>query len=221
MTEAEWLSCQAPEAMLHLLRDRTTSRKLRLAACTFYRRVWHLLRHMQRQDVEIAERYADQKLDEEALRSVRATYATLGDVRGIGTDYDTQAAYCASREAANAGGRGARDLSCVTDRHPIWKAAFNTERNAHAEILREIFGNPFRPITISPTWRTSTVIALAEAAYDERHLPSGHLDPQRLAILADALEDVGCDDEAIVSHLRSLGPHTRGCFVVDLLLEKV
>ena len=55
---------------------------------------------------------------------------------------------------------------------------------------------------------------------DERSLPRGELDVTRLAILADALEDAGCTDEVILNHLRSPGPHIRGCFVLDLLLDK-
>ena len=61
---------------------------------------------------------------------------------------------------------------------------------------------------------------LAEAAYDRRHLPSGELDPARLAVLADALEEAGCTDPDLLDHLRGPGPHYRGCWVIDLLLGK-
>ena len=54
-------------------------------------------------------------------------------------------------------------------------------------------------------------------AYDDRALPSGHLDPARLAVLADALEDT---DEQILGHLRGPGPHVRGCAAVDAVLGK-
>jgi hypothetical protein len=62
------------------------------------------------------------------------------------------------------------------------------------------------------------VTSLATAAYDERILPSGELDPARLAVLSDALEEAGCDDPDILNHLRSSGPHVRGCWAVDLIL---
>ena len=72
---------------------------------------------------------------------------------------------------------------------------------------------------VSPACRTADVRSLAQAAYAERHLPSGHLDAVRLGILADALEEAGAAD-ALVAHLRSSGPHVRGCWAVDLVLAK-
>jgi hypothetical protein len=91
------------------------------------------------------------------------------------------------------------------------------ERLAQANLLRDIFGNPFRP-PFAPLL-LDTVVSLAQAAYDERELPSGHLDPIRLAVLADALEEAGAAAE-LAEHLRGPGPHVRGCHVVDLLLDK-
>jgi hypothetical protein len=61
---------------------------------------------------------------------------------------------------------------------------------------------------------------LARAAYNDRHLPAGTLDATRLAVLADALEEAGCDSADILGHLRGSGPHVRGCWVIDLLLRK-
>jgi hypothetical protein len=61
---------------------------------------------------------------------------------------------------------------------------------------------------------------LAEAAYAERTLPPGTLDPARLALLADALEDAGCTDGELLGHLRGPGPHVRGCWALDLVLGK-
>jgi hypothetical protein len=84
---------------------------------------------------------------------------------------------------------------------------------APAELLRDIFGNPFRPVTADPSWLTSTVVALARGIYDDRAF-------DRLPILADALQDAGCDHADILAHCRSDDPHARGCWVVDLLLGK-
>jgi hypothetical protein len=98
--------------------------------------------------------------------------------------------------------------------YPGWMA----ERNSQASLLRDIFGNSFRPLLFDPAHRTPTVIFLAQAAYDERHLPSGELDPHLLAVLADALEETGATSE-LLAHLRSPGPHVRGCWLLDLVLR--
>jgi hypothetical protein len=91
-------------------------------------------------------------------------------------------------------------------------------------LLRAIFGNPFharRPVGPPVlAWRGGLVVELATAAYEERLLPSGLLDPERLAVLADALSDTGSTDAALPEHLRGPGPHVCGCWAVDLLTER-
>jgi hypothetical protein len=86
-------------------------------------------------------------------------------------------------------------------------------------LLRDLLGPlPFRDVRIDPAWlawNNGTVRRLAEAAYQDRQLPSRHLDRARLGILADALEESGCDDAGFLGHLRSDGPHVRGCWAVD------
>src|SRR5262249_27286914 len=93
-----------------------------------------------------------------------------------------------------------------------------------ADLLREVFGNPFHPAPPVATpvlaWNGGTVRLLAEAAYEHRTLPVGTLDPARLALLADALEDAGLDRPGLLAHLRSPGPHVRGCWAVDFVLGK-
>jgi hypothetical protein len=88
----------------------------------------------------------------------------------------------------------------------------------YCQLLREVFGNPFRRFTPDPTWLSATLVSLAEAAYADRPLPDGHLDSSRLPVLADALEDAGCNNAEILAHCRGPGPHVRGCWIVDLLL---
>ncbi|HUR55352.1 MAG TPA: hypothetical protein VMZ71_14560 [Gemmataceae bacterium] len=82
-----------------------------------------------------------------------------------------------------------------------------------ADLLRDVFGNPFRPVTFLPDWRTSTVLALAQRMYESR-------DFSAMPILADALMDAGCTDGAILTHCRGQGPHARGCWCVDAILNK-
>jgi hypothetical protein len=81
------------------------------------------------------------------------------------------------------------------------------------DLIHDLFANPFRPIALDPRWRTSDAVGLARAIYDDRAF-------DRLPILADALIDAGCDDEQVLAHCRSDGPHVRGCWVVDLVLGK-
>jgi len=87
------------------------------------------------------------------------------------------------------------------------------ERAAQAERIRDIFGNPFRPVAFSPSWRTDTAVTLAQQMYDSREFGA-------MPILADALQDAGCDSADVLDHCRGPGPHVRGCWVVDLVLGK-
>src|SRR5262249_39156635 len=95
---------------------------------------------------------------------------------------------------------------------------------AQAALLRDLFGPlPFREVGIDSSvlhWNGGAVVQLAQAAYEERILPEGHLDPARLAVLADALEESGCATPETLLHLRGPGPHVRGCFVLDALLGR-
>ena len=79
--------------------------------------------------------------------------------------------------------------------------------------MRELVGNPFRPVTFSPSWRTSTAVALAAQMYEAR-------DFSAMPILADALQDAACTNDDILDHCRGPGQHVRGCWVVDLVLGK-
>jgi hypothetical protein len=92
-------------------------------------------------------------------------------------------------------------------------------------LVRDLFGPvPFRPLPVIHrhwlTWKGGTVKLLAESIYEERSLPSGRLDNNQLAVLADALEDAGCTDLSLLGHLRDPSPHYRGAWGIDLLLGK-
>jgi hypothetical protein len=101
---------------------------------------------------------------------------------------------------------------------PERQRAFRETCAAQAGLLRDVFGNPFRRAPRVGAWRTPEVLSLAQAAHEERALPAGHLDPARLAVLSDALEEAGCGDEGLLSHLRGPGPHVLGCWALDLIL---
>ena len=88
------------------------------------------------------------------------------------------------------------------------------ENRVLAGLFREVFGNPFRPVTFDPVWRTDTVVALARGMYESR-------DFSTMPILADALQDAGCDSEDVLTHCRDANQvHVRGCWVVDCVLGK-
>ncbi len=88
------------------------------------------------------------------------------------------------------------------------------EARVQSDLLREIIGNPFRTITFDSAWRPSDVLLLARGIYDERAF-------DRMPILADALQDAGCDSDDILNHLRDPNAtHVRGCWALDLVLGK-
>jgi hypothetical protein len=82
-----------------------------------------------------------------------------------------------------------------------------------APVVADILGIPFRPVAFTPNWRSETAVALATGIYEDRAF-------DRLPILADALEEAGCDHADVLAHCRGPGPHARGCWVVDGVLGK-
>src|SRR5262249_31819717 len=95
----------------------------------------------------------------------------------------------------------------------LWDTHVATETKTISVLVREIIGNPFRPVSLQPSWLTSTATALAQQMYDSRDFAA-------MPILADALQDAGCDNADILDHCRGPGPHIRGCWVVDKLLSR-
>jgi hypothetical protein len=242
MTEEQWLACTEPYRMLDYLEGKATDRDLMLFSVACLRRIWHLLTDgRSRKVVEVTEQFVDGGAsEEEACRAYDAFVAAhqsdeLKDGAGGATreavecvaHAGTGAAIQAASETAQAVGFvAARSLGIApTDGWSpagmeTWISAEKAEGAAQAVLLRDILGNPYRPVALDPTHLTPEVRALAEAAYQERELPRGTLDPARLAVLADCLEEAGCRDDQILGHLRGAGPHVRGCFVVDLLLGR-
>lgn len=101
--------------------------------------------------------------------------------------------------------------------HPIVSAASDATALEWGILVREIYGpNPFLPIRVEPAWlnwNDCTVTKLAQNIYDQCAFDT-------MPILADALEDAGCDNTAILDHLRKPGNHMRGCWALDVLLDK-
>jgi hypothetical protein len=245
MTEAEWLACTDPNLMLKYLRGKGSDRKFRLFACACCRRAWSLLRDdRSREAIKVAERFAANQASEEELHMAQeaglaAQWARWGGGTRRAARSQAEADQAAiEMEAALAVWRTCKarraDANADTIAHACLRPAayavgkgevgdIESELAVQAFVLRDCFGNLFRPVALVPAWLAwidGTVPKLAQAAYDERALPSGHLDLSRLAVLADALEEAGCTDPEVLAHLRGSGPHVRGCWVIDLVLGK-
>lgn len=231
MTEEEWLTATAPTGLLWVAYDLPDDRRFRLFACACARRIWHLLPDVRdHAAVEVAERFADGLVGDQEREAIHQ--AALKDRPDLspGQVWAVKTVGCASihpkernlmrwtaSHAVNTVWWFVQRAAREAGQRPSEAATCKPEEAAQVGLLRCIYGNPFRPVNIDPAWRTTTVTALAQAAYDERLLPSGELDSHRLAILADALEEVGASED-LLTHLRSPGVHVRGCWVIDALL---
>jgi hypothetical protein len=216
MTEAEWLACTDPQKMLEFLRGKATDRKLRLFACACCRRVWYWLTDdRSRQAIIVAERFAetDRHADPRGYLPLKIELQEVWDAASASDELVLGNPLAWAIEYAT----WVSTRVVKTDQQV-------SERQAQAGLLRDIFCNPFGPSpTVPPAvlaWNDGTVRRLAEGVYEGRRLPDGALDPARLCIFADALTDAGCEDEAMIQHCRSAGPHVRGCWAVDLILGK-
>ena len=220
MTEQEWGECMACWAMLEFLRGRISARKLWQFACASAR---ELSRHAELGDerwasVELAERYLEGQAPEEELKDswFRSWFPAGEGAWGAADGVRSVTYYTMGHKATRA----------FAQADPLVDAPRSQQEDAHADagervnaaLLRDIVGNPFRPISVDPVWLTPTVRNLARAAYAERHLPGGDLGPRLLGVLGDALEEAGCTNADVLTHLRSPGRHVRGCWAVDLLL---
>jgi hypothetical protein len=230
MTEAEWLACAQPERMtgwnpermLAALRGRLSQRKMRLFACACGRAIlWPRLPPGCRQAVEVVERFADGDASAEQLRAAADAAQALAD--GAGSESETAAASVVALAAAAVGLEDSLTRICRNTWFAVDESAGSQAVEAAARqcvLICDLLGNPFRPAPLDPGWlrhEGGRVAQIAQAIYDDRELPAGTLDARRLGILADALEDAGCTEPAILEHLRGHGPHVRGCWVVDRL----
>ncbi|QEG31376.1 hypothetical protein GobsT_61970 [Gemmata obscuriglobus] len=211
-------------------------RKARLYRAALVREVWDELPWLSQVLTELAERQADGE-DVEAQLACPLEYlaegvyfSALGDgitkhfPNKLFEDYERyliDAGYSKPSDANDAAARLTPErLEAITwlaySQHFAWPCPRDWSAGRGQDstpILRDIFGNPFRPVTFSPAWRTGTTIALAAQMYESRDFGA-------MPILADALQDAGCDSDDILSHCRGEGPHARGCWVVDLVLGK-
>jgi hypothetical protein len=210
-----------------------SDRKLRLFAVACCRSIWHLLPDKRsRNAVKIAERFADEIVDRNALiPAFDAVSYSMGKYSPAEA-WVTAFAQCAAKAAAHACAKqaaigaakdvaeavgwsawavakqqGAEDTSFCQIRH----AAFLKQLDVEAALLRDVAGD--RVVTIDRPWQTPTVVTVAQAMYKERTFDC-------MPILADALAEAGCDNLEILTHCREPGMHVRGCWIIDLVLGK-
>jgi hypothetical protein len=226
MTEAEWLSATDPRMMLEFLRGEASDRKLRLFALVCLTAVDVRLRDARsRAAVAMLEDYADRRASQqslleahaEALDAMNEAFEDASEQRWFLADYAACAAVCV---AVDAHPIDIVDVSrCCLDSVGALATGVNESHLRAAESARQsemihcVFGNPFAHVAFDPAWRSETAFALATGIYANHAF-------DRLPILADALEEAGCDHPDVLSHCRGPGPHARGCWVVDGVLGK-
>jgi hypothetical protein len=220
MDEQEWLACDNSFSLMDSLRETGSDRKHLLAAihaCRSASTTFQL--PVLSTALTICERKAEGRAsDGELHRLVNVLVNRLNVLNPDPTDPKNQskrfaagnvvglvdALVGAGPEAGTSGRiRGSVQLVCVGERDA-----------EHVDIIHDIFGNPFRPVAFDPAWRTSDAVALAQSMYDARNFGA-------MPILADALQDAGCDSADVLTHCRDANQvHVRGCWVCDLVLGK-
>jgi hypothetical protein len=234
MNEAEWLACDDPITMLDFLqsspwmrrlfgwfgggKERLRQRKYRLCICACCRtQEWNL----RASAVEVAERFADGLATRHELRAAwKAFEAAAYNLTGAESWWETFHTKLATSSwdidpwllvAASAAESVITDEMARDALRMAW--THDRSRDLRCALLRDLFGNPFRPVRIAPAWLTPVVASIAQTVYEDRLY-------EDLPILADALEEAGCTEEQVLAHCRSGGRHVRGCWVLDRLLGK-
>jgi hypothetical protein len=215
VTEQEWLATINLPVMDVFVRQRlpkkARERKLRLFACACCRRFWdRLTDERSRRAVEAAERYADGLIGRKRLSDAAAAAdAALRDV--------WSAAASGGPRVDDEPVRGARQVAG----HPLGTAVWwalavqGEEARARADLLRDLV-NPFQTVALDLawlTWNDDTVRKVAQGMYEASDLG-------QMPVLADALQEAGCENAVLLNHCREARPHARGCWAVDLLLGK-
>jgi hypothetical protein len=238
--ERQWLGATDPRTLLEFLQARGLAgeRKARLFAVACCRRVWHLLVDERLHEaVEAAEDYADgrrtpsHQSDEyrRGNQAWRVAFDALAeaDPEAVARSRADKPSAAAGRVAAAEAAVGATYPSAwmATSAHYLAAAAAAglwhnpkgcpAEFAAQCELIRDVFGNPFRHVRRAPVWRERDAWGVANEMYEARDFAA-------MPVLADALQDAGCDVADVLEHCRDPArTHVRGCWVVDLVLGLV
>jgi hypothetical protein len=236
LTRAEWEESDDPDGMLLAQGLNRHSRKIRLFLVAHCRHIWDRLSDPSRETVAVAERFAEGKTNQHELAAAchraqgvwlscdaynRELASKLEDTLETVWEGANPDSLLAIREQFNSVAlqTAAASLAVEVARpdYKTWAPQFpatlpESDRLWASQLIRELFGNPFHPITFDPKWRTDTVALLAEGMYESR-------DFSAMPILADALQDAGCDNDEILHHCRNPKQvHVRGCWLVDRVL---
>ena len=224
MTEEEWLTSSNDMAMLRQIESKTSVRKLRLLTCAAARSEWDNLQFDHwREQIEAGESLADGRMSQEEWNHARrniytiftddgATYRAIAEqcVNLLHASRETVASYNMMAAVPLYSNHMIQRLSIVAG----WQPVRQVLQERIQAILRDIVGNPFRPVEFDSRWRSESAVALASAIYADRAF-------DRMPILADALEEAGCDHPDVLAYCRDpQQSHARGCWVVDLVLGK-
>ncbi|MFO0844686.1 MAG: hypothetical protein U0797_20200 [Gemmataceae bacterium] len=220
-----WQEATTAREMAQCLAGVGSERKFRLLMCAAIRRLWPLaLDPRSRAAVEAVQRYADGLATAADLQAA-AGPAHEAYTEARGANHETAVANAAWMAALAAPPHEPHamaltvleDCRAACERNAHLGLDAGREQEGHAWLFRCVFGQPFRgePEGLASwrAWNGGTAVQLARVIYDEQRF---HV----LPILADALEEAGCDDEALLAHCRDDGLHVRGCWVVDLLLDR-
>ncbi|VTS01017.1 Uncharacterized protein OS=Sorangium cellulosum (strain So ce56) GN=sce5710 PE=4 SV=1 [Gemmata massiliana] len=219
MNEQMWLTDDGDDflRLVKFAASKVSERKVRLFSVGSCRLIWTLItKKPYRVAVETAEAFADGEATKKALTAARIAARTTAEAEKKYAKLQVAAA-CLDAVDANVVS-GAFGASVDVPSAALYRGTddwdYDAAKRTVLAFLRDVVGPwPFRKVVLKPSWRTSTVLALASQMYESRDFGA-------IPILGDALQDAGCDNAEVLDHCRGPGPHVRGCWVVDLVLNK-
>ncbi|CAN5608835.1 hypothetical protein BH11PLA2_BH11PLA2_06720 [soil metagenome] len=221
MTAEEWLSARNPSQMLEYVGGKVSQRKLRLFALECCRQNIDVIDYPHfHKAILLAEKLIDGTLSESDRAASESEINLAADVseedfgdcgrfQFVSSDilrsrFDHETAASCAYELRAQWWRGEHSFVGLEEELTVEQSDF----------IKDIFGNPFRPVAFNPAWRDSNSVPIAQAMYASRDFTAA-------PVLADAIEDAGCTEAAILDHLRDpAAVHVRGCWAVDLVLGK-
>jgi len=239
MTESQWLTCIHPRKMHALVTRHRSGRKLQLIACAMGRIVWDRIDEpIVREGIIAIEQFVDgERTHAEYLPKYEAARAIVQQHPSLPTgDFEPLAgmlvAQCIISSNIRIGFERvllwtefAAMSTTITRRRLIARESLNKRV---CDLYREIIGNPFRDYRVQPNFAGGGVRypdgSLCPVPETAKQIAKGiSLDGgyDRMPILADAMEDAGCDDRVMLDHLRSdTAIHVRGCWALDVILGR-